>query len=576
MTHSSRKTFASMMQPASPAKGYSASTPLVDFYNLVAKEYVTEGRRAIRNFAKFLGRVPVVGDLTRDNVATYLDWFSKSGVTIGTIRRHRQQLEEMAFCAVRCKALASYERVTSIPEPRALHESLPPWNESEVVAILRAAMLQEGRIGNAPACDWWAAFILVLLDARIGVRAASEMSWAVANKLIVSEATAEALDNLKMSGMENGPFDWPFDRNHRDRQVMYRRYKQLLAWARLPSSQKDSFGRLITTGRNLTRDDICRLAKLAGVTDRPPPSITPEIALRFDDGAVTLLEVFEQAYLPLRLAGSSTAVRKQYRWNIERFSDWLGRTATVDDLSDTVVASFIASIMRPEGERPRSAATGNKIRSQLVALWNFAFRKQLCKVGPDVPKLTQAKRVPTSWTVEEVGRILDACDRHPKGVMLRAMVLVLFDTGLRLGALRQAPLSAYRPETRELLIAAETQKQNADQLFVLHPDTCAALERFPKPRKVLIPCEMSEATLFKAFRQVLQDAGLPATRRDMFHKIRRTTATLVEATYGAGTATRILGHSTPGVTAAYLDTTKLPGNDIALRMPRPTKGGDAV
>jgi integrase len=227
--------------------------------------------------------------------------------------------------------------------------------------------------------------------------------------------------------------------------------------------------------------------------------------------------------------------------------------------------------LRPVGKRQRSAATANKIRSQLVALWNFAHRKKLCATGPDVPKLTEAKRVATSWGVEEIGRILDACDRHPKGVVFRALVLVLFDTGLRLGALRKAPLSAYSSATRELLIAAETQKQKADQLFVLHEDTCAALALLPTGRATLIPLEMSEATLFNKFREVLRDAGLPATRRDMFHKIRRTTATLVEQTYGAGTATRVLGHSSPGVTAAYLDTTKLPGNDIALRMPRPTK-----
>jgi len=51
--------------------------------------------------------------------------------------------------------------------------------------------------------------------------------------------------------------------------------------------------------------------------------------------------------------------------------------------------------------------------------------------------------------------------------------------------------------------------------------------------------------------------------------IRRTAATMAEASMGPGTATRLLGHSGPAVTELYLDRSRLPGNDIANRIPRP-------
>ena len=58
----------------------------------------------------------------------------------------------------------------------------------------------------------------------------------------------------------------------------------------------------------------------------------------------------------------------------------------------------------------------------------------------------------------------------------------------------------------------------------------------------------------------------PATRRDKFHKIRRTVASYFKK--AGGDATELLGHSGPEVTKAYIDKTivgKVHASDLLFR-----------
>jgi hypothetical protein len=76
-------------------------------------------------------------------------------------------------------------------------------------------------------------------------------------------------------------------------------------------------------------------------------------------------------------------------------------------------------------------------------------------------------------------------------------------------------------------------------------------------------------SLFSRFRLILKAAGLPHGRRDLFHKVRRTTATLCEIHVGPGSATKQLGHSSARVTEKYIDPAQLPETDITAKIPRP-------
>jgi len=111
-----------------------------------------------------------------------------------------------------------------------------------------------------------------------------------------------------------------------------------------------------------------------------------------------------------------------------------------------------------------------------------------------------------------------------------------------------------------LRVPAELQKQNADQVFDL-PDGCVTsvltILNFHECRQ-LFPWPYDQnredwPALVARFRKILRAAGLPSGRKDLFHKIRRTTAShLAKA---GGDATAMLGHSSEAVTLGYLDPT---------------------
>lgn len=269
---------------------------------------------------------------------------------------------------------------------------------------------------------------------------------------------------------------------------------------------------------------------------------------------MSLQEFFEQWYLPLRLIGASQHCIFQYRLNISRFSDWLHRPATTDDLTDENLARFIGTIVA-DG---RSPATANKVLSQLRALWEFAARRGLRTDYPSIRKLTEYKRAPTAWSREQLSTLFHAL-RSVRGRVchVRASVwwiclhAVLWDSGARIGAILRAEWSDVDWERGELLLRAEIQKQKADQRFKLHPDTLALLSLMRQRSGPLFPWPTSRANIWDHYKRILRDAGLPHDRRSKFHRMRRSVASWFEAS--GGNATELLGHSSRKVTEAYLD-----------------------
>jgi integrase len=231
-----------------------------------------------------------------------------------------------------------------------------------------------------------------------------------------------------------------------------------------------------------------------------------------------------------------------------------------------------------------SAATANRHRATLCAIWRFARRKRWIATEPlDVDKIRIKKRVPDAWSIDQLGRILEACAAQqgrvcgiPASRWWVAFVLNLYDTGLRVGAALAARTEHLDPASGFLFVPAEAQKQKSDQVFHLHPQTLAAIaETRPADRDLLFPCSYNRHGLLDAYREILRQAGLPCDRRSLFHKLRRTSATFVADALGEEAAMKHLDHSCMAVTKAYLDPTKIRrtvrASDV---LPRPDwKGG---
>jgi len=279
------------------------------------------------------------------------------------------------------------------------------------------------------------------------------------------------------------------------------------------------------------------------------------------DSGTKLIHFFETTYRPQRLADATEQCAIQYRTTMERFSWYLGHDATIHNLTDDTMEKFLAWL-KAGG---RANATCNGYRAHLLALWKQAWRKRLRDDLPrDVAKYKAAKRIPEAWSADEVARILNAAKEAPGSIggipaceWWPALLLTLYDTGLRIAALMKLKRSDLNSD-RWLSVPSEVQKQNADQVFRLHPETMDAIDATDRVHRTeLFPWPFDGdgnfRILAKHYRQILRRAGLPDGPRDLFHKLRRTSATAVCDAFDEQAAKKHLGHSSLTVTRRYID-----------------------
>ncbi len=274
---------------------------------------------------------------------------------------------------------------------------------------------------------------------------------------------------------------------------------------------------------------------------------------------ITLRDLFDRYYRSIQIPQASLGCVKQYRQNLAKVDDALGRAATVADLSDDLIARVCGKLLA-DG---RSPATANKVRSQLVALWNFAARRGLISTWPTLPKFREYSREPTAWTREQLEALFAECQRQPgfigpasASLWWLGLLSLLWDSGLRIGAAMQLRWAQVDFTRGYVLVLAEQQKDREDKWFRLHPQTLAVLRllRGSDAREgLLFPWDKADCVLWQRFGEILRKAGLPATRRDKFHRIRRSVASHFKA--GGGDPQDAMGHSTYAVTQKYLDST---------------------
>lgn len=275
----------------------------------------------------------------------------------------------------------------------------------------------------------------------------------------------------------------------------------------------------------------------------------------------------------LRHLGCAPRTWQQYEATLRRFDRYLLRPATVADLTEDTVVGFLSQVAQTDS--PATVATK---RAHLLALWQWAARRHLTAEWPDLPAVRPPRRIPTAWSMEQLRSLLVACrgasglvSGIPASLFWQALVLLLFDTGLRATAawaLRRAEVDLGE---RTVYVRAETQKQKADQLVRFSPQTGTALsEIWEPPRLLLFPWDRSQRMRYIEYDRLLQRAGLPHGPRDKFQRIRRTTATLGQQ-YGRAAGfdpSRQLGHSSPEITRRHYlaPTIEVQAADV---LPRP-------
>lgn len=267
---------------------------------------------------------------------------------------------------------------------------------------------------------------------------------------------------------------------------------------------------------------------------------------------MTLQQLFNDFYRPLRLRGRSVNTTRLYGCTIRSFSRWLHYEATIQDLTDLTISRFLeyrASI--------RSPYTAEKERSQLLSLWRFAADRRILDDRPCVPPAPLPDRIPEAWSVEQLQSLMRAAaatrgyiGKVPANVWYPAIIRTLWESAERIGA-----VMACRPEDFSapyLNVRAEYRKGGKrDRTYRLSDETCRLVAAACGETR-LFQWTGSPEYLWTKYKDVVARAGLGRSRKCGFHQLRRSAASHFAA--AGGDAVKLLDHSSPRITHRwYLD-----------------------
>ena len=302
---------------------------------------------------------------------------------------------------------------------------------------------------------------------------------------------------------------------------------------------------------------VARLSPAIQPTERPAP---PRFAVRAGAQGWTGLGMIAPAFPSLRDLPPALHGRRAHR-KIARYG------SSLRDLPQSAAVVF----RRPRPLRRRGNGWGDQ-RTNGKTLYLRPERRDLqpdasAPIGPAAlrdaaqdrpdsapqdrdPQIQDPAAQPAGLEPEEFASLLEAAG-HAAGTIpvataaglvemaaslfWPAMLLVLYDTGLRITATMTLTWTDVNTFNRAVRVPAEVQKQDEEQYLDLADDTWAALLAIREPARDLVfpwPYDRSQRSwpaLNRAYRKILVAAGLPATSKDLFHKVRRTTASQLKA-----------------------------------------------
>ena len=285
---------------------------------------------------------------------------------------------------------------------------------------------------------------------------------------------------------------------------------------------------------------------------------------------VPLSEFLHRVYIPSRLELSDEAI-EQIAIAVRQFERWAGRTLSVYDLSEDIIRRFLADF-----RRTHAGSTTNSRRRDLLAVWQCAFDEDYLDRPPRRTKIrraTESPKIPEAWTPEEVGRILKAMKVEtgsiasiPAPDWWTSLLLVAYDSGER----RKA-LLATAPDDLSLdggWVIFRATKNHRERWCALHHDTLDVVRRiYDMDRQYVWPWPWTMHWFNKRLKKILRRAGVRygQGKGGCFHKVRRSSGTLIEAAGGDGA--KHLGNTRAVFERHYRDPRFLP-NQLGL-LPRP-------
>ena len=268
-------------------------------------------------------------------------------------------------------------------------------------------------------------------------------------------------------------------------------------------------------------------------------------------------EFLTKIFIPSRIDLTADSIY-QYQLTIRQFNAY-ANSPRISEITDEMIVGY----MRDRLQAGTAPATINARRTRLLTLLNCAYRKHLISDPPrDVPRCRESRKVPMAWTADELQRLVThagtlagAVGELPASWYWQSMIMVVYESGLRVGAIRSLEVEDFHPHGPALLIRSETQKTLLGQCVPLSAPTAALLaEHLYTPKRTLIfHWPNCPRYFFVKFRRIVEGAGLTASRRghDLFHKIRRTNISYLACNGSLELARRQAGHTSASVTQRY-------------------------
>lgn len=234
----------------------------------------------------------------------------------------------------------------------------------------------------------------------------------------------------------------------------------------------------------------------------------------------------------------------------EIFSTFLGHAATVADLDDLTVSSWLEWC---ESRYAKWTVAG--LRTRILSLWRFAARRKLCGGPGEVRRAPAPVPMPRAWSVDEVGRLVRAAKLlNPRAAAyFGALIPAAYESGLRKGDLQRLLREQIRSDG---IITIRQNKTQQPHVVSVRPETAAAILALPGDPPLRCPWSTARyGELWARLRSMadLHSGGL--------QQLRRTGATWVAAEHGIEAARQFLGHRTGDMWRHYVDQ--------SLASPRP-------
>lgn len=205
-------------------------------------------RRSLRQFAHYLGCIATTDHLTDDNLAGFMLWTVDGGLVEQTANQRAKQIRALWDWAARRRMVEMFPTVKPLREP----EPMPvAWKSHELPILFAACEAQRGYIGPHRASTWWSAMhwwewdtgeragatfnlrreFIDLQSRTASIPGRMRKGGRKAMIYRLRERTCELFAEMMKAPTDTGLV---FDRNWKDEQSFYSRYRKLIADAGLP------------------------------------------------------------------------------------------------------------------------------------------------------------------------------------------------------------------------------------------------------------------------------------------------------------------------------------------------------